>query len=59
LNATKTAIEFCLADAECAVNETMLTAVMEKNRRTLGELGNLSGRRLVRHPREDARQRRR
>jgi hypothetical protein len=30
LNATKTAIEFCLADAECAVNETMLTAVMEK-----------------------------
>lgn len=30
LNATKTAIEFCLADAECTVNETMLTAVMEK-----------------------------
>ena len=30
LNATKTAIEFCLADAECTVNETMLTAVMAK-----------------------------
>ena len=30
LNATKKAIEFCLADAECTVNETMLTAVMEK-----------------------------
>jgi hypothetical protein len=30
LNATKTAVEFCLADAECTVNTTMLTAVMEK-----------------------------
>ena len=30
LNVTKTAIEFCLADAECTVNETMLTAVMAK-----------------------------
>jgi len=30
LNATKMAIEFCLADAECTVNETMLTAVREK-----------------------------
>lgn len=30
LNATKTAIEFCLADAECTVNETMLTAVLAK-----------------------------
>jgi len=30
LNATKTAVEFCLADAECTVNKTMLTAVMEK-----------------------------